>query len=399
MITKEGQKNQSLKITLESSDFPTILLLIDPNGNWVKKNFDLRNKKPHFSVIQITLPSDGIYRVIVNGYRKKHRGKYTLSLLESNLPQTAFDNSHNFPDIEGENSSPMEQKAKAERLYKQGLRQYQTRNWKQAIISWKQALGLYQKLENNIKVSFLKEGIKGLEFYLQASNHFERGEFNQALNKYQKISKLLANIQTQIERNGTVIGISSRDLALAIAGNNIDIGSVYLAQSENTKAEEQFKQGLEVSQRINYPLGQAFAYNSLGQISFAKSEYITALNFYEQALQNAQGNYLIEKHTIVTAPSIQVLDATRQIKQKRQPFNQSPLKPQDALIIGNPNPMPEGFFLLDNAEKEAIEIASLLNTKAFIGSEATETAMVKQMSQARLIHLATHGTFEDTQGK
>ena len=116
------------------------------------------------------------------------------------------------------------------------------------------------------------------------------------------------------------------------------------------------------------------------------------------ALQNAQGNYLIEKHTIVTAPSIQVLDATRQIKQKRQPFNQSPLKPQDALIIGNPNPMPEGFSLLDNADKEALEIASLLNTKAFIGSEATETAMVKQMSQARLIHLATHGTFEDTQG-
>ena len=283
--TFNGQKNKSIKITLESSDFPTILLLIDPNGNWIKKHFDLGNKKPHSSLIQISLPSNGNYRVIINGYKKEHRGKYTLSFVELNSTEPTLDNYHKFPKIESENGSPIEPKNKAERLYIQGLKQYQNRNWKQAIISWEEALFLYQKLGNKIKISFLKEAIKGLEFYFQASTYSERGEFNQALNKYQEISKLLANLQTQIERNGTVIGISPRDLALAIAGNHIDIGSVYLSQSENAKAEEQFKQGLEVYQRINYPLGQAFAYNSLGRLSFAKSEYITALKFYQQALK------------------------------------------------------------------------------------------------------------------
>ena len=34
------------------------------------------------------------------------------------------------------------------------------------------------------------------------------------------------------------------------------------------------------------------------------------------ALQDANGTYLIEKHTILTAPSIQVLDLTRQQRQK-----------------------------------------------------------------------------------
>ena len=38
------------------------------------------------------------------------------------------------------------------------------------------------------------------------------------------------------------------------------------------------------------------------------------------SLQNAQGQYLVEKHTIVIAPAIQVLQLTRQARQKAGKF-------------------------------------------------------------------------------
>jgi tetratricopeptide (TPR) repeat protein len=48
-------------------------------------------------------------------------------------------------------------------------------------------------------------------------------------------------------------------------------------------------------------------------------------------LQNAQGQYLIEKHTIIIAPAIQILQLTRQARQKvRQ------VSPQNILVVGNP---------------------------------------------------------------
>ena len=48
-----------------------------------------------------------------------------------------------------------------------------------------------------------------------------------------------------------------------------------------------------------------------------------------------------------------------------------------------------------NAEREAVEIARLFNTKAIIGKDATKTSIRQQMPKAKLIHLATHGLLDD----
>lgn len=159
------------------------------------------------------------------------------------------------------------------------------------------------------------------------------------------------------------------------------------------------------------------------------------------ALQDASGIALIEKHTILTAPSIQVLQLTRQIRQKQRGIgagehrgrgteeptdleNQntvsspsvspSPLHPltpsppfPSALIVGNPT-MPkvrtqaggalEPLQDLPGAQKEAAEIASLFKTQYLTGNQATKSVVLKQMPQARLIHLATHGLLDDFKG-
>ncbi|MEI2579841.1 CHAT domain-containing protein [Scytonema sp. PRP1] len=121
------------------------------------------------------------------------------------------------------------------------------------------------------------------------------------------------------------------------------------------------------------------------------------------ALQDDKGKYLIEKHTILTAPSIQVLDLTRKQRLQQKPN----LASQQTLIVGNPT-MPKVILepgkpaqQLKNlpwAEKEAKDIASLLKTQPITGNQATKAAVVQKMTQARIIHLATHGLLDDNRG-
>ncbi|MEG4940678.1 CHAT domain-containing tetratricopeptide repeat protein [Microcoleus sp. F4-D5] len=122
------------------------------------------------------------------------------------------------------------------------------------------------------------------------------------------------------------------------------------------------------------------------------------------ALQDASGTYLIQKHTILTAPSIQVLDLTRQ---QRQKLVQKPVNSSNALVLGNPT-MPsvslspgepkQQLSPLPGAKAEARAIAPLLNTQAITGAQGTKAAIVQKMPQASIIHLATHGLLDDVNG-
>jgi CHAT domain-containing protein/tetratricopeptide (TPR) repeat protein len=117
------------------------------------------------------------------------------------------------------------------------------------------------------------------------------------------------------------------------------------------------------------------------------------------ALIDEKEQYLVEKHTILTAPSIQVLALTRQQKQSIQ--NSS----KEVLVVGNPT-MPQiklgdlemRLDPLPGAEKEAIEISRLFNTNALTGSQATKATVMQKMQQSGIIHLATHGLLDDFKG-
>ncbi len=114
------------------------------------------------------------------------------------------------------------------------------------------------------------------------------------------------------------------------------------------------------------------------------------------ALQDDKGKYLIEQHTILTAPSIQVLQLTRQQRKlasgKDYLIVGNPIMPSVSNKIGEP---PKQLDPLPEAEKEAIEIADLFKTKAIIGKDATKVNILQQISKARIIHLATHGQVDD----
>ena len=119
------------------------------------------------------------------------------------------------------------------------------------------------------------------------------------------------------------------------------------------------------------------------------------------ALQDTEEKYLIEKHTILTAPAIQVLNLTRKQRFRVPGFAKNmlvvgnPTMPKVSLIPENP---PQPLAALPNAEQEAKAIAQMFQTKAFTGNQATKAAIVQQLSNARLIHFATHGLLDDTRG-
>jgi CHAT domain-containing protein/tetratricopeptide (TPR) repeat protein len=123
------------------------------------------------------------------------------------------------------------------------------------------------------------------------------------------------------------------------------------------------------------------------------------------ALQDKDGKYLIEKHTILTAPSIQVLQLTHEQRQRAR--DSVPKKGNDVLVVGNPTmpsvppepgEKPQPLSSLPGAETEAKAIADVLHTQPLIGNKATKSAVEQLMSKARIIHLATHGLLDDVRG-
>lgn len=114
------------------------------------------------------------------------------------------------------------------------------------------------------------------------------------------------------------------------------------------------------------------------------------------ALQDGAGNYLIDKHPIITAPSIGVLSQTYQLHQRL--INGS----KNAMIVGNPNmPPPRKVFgenQLSSLPESAIEaksIAKILGSTPLIGTQATETTVKSRINQSQVLHFATHGILND----
>ncbi|MGB3517547.1 MAG: CHAT domain-containing tetratricopeptide repeat protein [Elainellaceae cyanobacterium] len=139
------------------------------------------------------------------------------------------------------------------------------------------------------------------------------------------------------------------------------------------------------------PIQQFLPSDSDDLVVFIPTESLFHVPF--AALQDAQGHYLIEHHTTITSPSIQVLDFTSQRRQELADLSLS--SATETLVVGNPDPMPNHLSRLPYAEEEAKAIAQILNTRPLIGAEATETQVRQRLETASMIHFATHGLFHE----
>ena len=149
----------------------------------------------------------------------------------------------------------------------------------------------------------------------------------------------------------------------------------------------------QLHQLLIEPIADILPKDPEERVIFVPQEELFLVPF--AALQNSKGEYLIKKHTIVTAPSIQVLNFTNQLKNSVIKDNF-----KSALVVGNPI-MPtipgqtQPLGTLPNAGIEANNIAEFLKTTSLTGSKATKIDVVKKMLNASLIHLATHGLLDE----
>ena len=160
----------------------------------------------------------------------------------------------------------------------------------------------------------------------------------------------------------------------------------------------------QLHQLLIQPIADLLPKNENDRVIFIPHEQLFLVPF--PALQNEAGNYLIEKHTILTAPSIEVLSLTRE-KREQLRSRELGVGSGEFLVVGNPTmpsvttkagEPPKPLSNLPNAEAEAKKIAQLLNTQALTGNNATKAAILPKLSQARIIHLATHGLLDDFKG-
>ncbi|NET49815.1 MAG: CHAT domain-containing protein, partial [Merismopedia sp. SIO2A8] len=162
---------------------------------------------------------------------------------------------------------------------------------------------------------------------------------------------------------------------------------------------EQSEQLQQLHQLLIQPIADLLPSDPNAHVIFIPPEPLLLVPF--PALQDTSGQYLIEKHTLRIAPSIQLLDLTRQQRQHISGLN------EEALIVGNPTmPIftseigqpPEPLPSLPGTQQEAKAIAQLLDTTPLMGNQATKKMILQRMPKARIIHLATHGLWDDFQG-
>ncbi|NER24095.1 MAG: CHAT domain-containing protein [Symploca sp. SIO1C2] len=225
--------------------------------------------------------------------------------------------------------------------------------------------------------------------------------------------------------------VTSARKAIGVRGRG-SIAAVARGNSGSTSDLEQLYQVL-IS-----PIAQFLPTNPEERVIFIPHQQLFLVPF--PALVDSSGKYLIEKHTILTAPAIQVLqlisspvEDLHSGENKAVPMKkifttmhespslrvsasprprvsfQSELTPnpsqegdwrQEVLVVGNPTMPsvgipPQQLSPLPGAEVEAYAIAQLLQTSALIGNQATETVVKQKMNSARIIHLATHGLLDD----
>jgi CHAT domain-containing protein len=169
--------------------------------------------------------------------------------------------------------------------------------------------------------------------------------------------------------------------------------SLFKAISDNPNSHLQ-----QLHQLLIQPISDLLPKDPNARIIFVPQESLFLVPF--AALQDTSGRYLIEQHTILMTPSIQVLDLTHQQKQR---LNGKGILvagfPRDGLIVGNPSFDPTAGPPLEAAEKEANAIAMLLKTQALTGSKATKAEILAKIPTAQMIHLATHGLYKDEKGE
>ena len=154
---------------------------------------------------------------------------------------------------------------------------------------------------------------------------------------------------------------------------------------KNSSFNRQSALAQQLYQILTAPIANHLPTHPNHRVIFIPCSQLASLPF--SALKSNQGQYLIEKHTISTSPSIQTLALTQSHLQKSSPNG-------EPLIVGNltnKSYRNDPLSPLPGSDKEAKTIATILGVKSLVGSQATKKVVLERISTSNIIHLATSG--------
>jgi CHAT domain-containing protein len=194
---------------------------------------------------------------------------------------------------------------------------------------------------------------------------------------------------------------SAESLSQLVANNRTEMGlrgraSIKIASTKTEPDEPNPSPGKTPQENLAKlhkllidPIAQDLPSDPNQQVIFLPQDELFLVPF--AALPDAQGRYLIERHTLSTSPSIQSLEFTQALAQR-------PKDQKGVVIVGDPKmPIVGGLSLqpLKGARQEAVNIAQLFQTQPLLGEQATKATVLQQLKTAKILHLATHGLLDN----
>ncbi|CCI31285.1 CHAT domain-containing protein [Microcystis sp. T1-4] len=187
----------------------------------------------------------------------------TLSLVATvTLPVVNGKLSSLVPAVMAQNTNA--RKAEADRLLQQGIQQYQTSQFREALQSWEKALQIYREIKNR-QGEMLSLGALGLTY--------------DSLRQYQKAieyhQQSLAIARELDYRQVESLSLSS-------------LGLAYRSLGQYQKAIEYHQQSLAIDKEIGDRSGEASSLNNLGIAYGSLGQHQKAIEFYQQSLSIAR---------------------------------------------------------------------------------------------------------------
>jgi len=231
------------------------------------------------------------------------------------------------------------------------------------------------------------------------------GEVEFRTNDLNNFKKELSNQSNTTQQDSPILGDDWRDL---VVGWERSFDSPNKAAVPGSEQEKRKKILQAYYNLLIEPIDELLPTKENEKVIFVPQGALFLVPF--AALQNPSNEkYLIQKHTILTAPSIQAIQILSQRRTQQQNIKPD-RKTEDVLIVGIKKYVKErkkgsrqfcskDYPLKDlpKAAEEATEIAKILGlspAKVLIDDKATEAAVKQQLPQARIIHLATHGLLD-----
>jgi CHAT domain-containing protein/Tfp pilus assembly protein PilF len=197
-------------------------------------------------------------------------------------------------------SSIEERQTEANQLFQQGVEQFRSGSFQEAIQTYQKVLEIRLNLNDKAGIAEtldnIGEAYTGLSEYDKAIEVLQqaltiRKELNnqtgvgETLNNIGLVYRQMGEYPKALELHQQALEIAKKIGNHAVKGETLhNIAAIYAAQGEYEQALELYKQALVLRQKVGDRRDEGRTLNNIGGVYYSIGEYDQALNYYQQAL-------------------------------------------------------------------------------------------------------------------